>query len=84
VRGTIAASLVPGGRHCGAHYTREHLAFSAWVSRKLQAAFDLNFRPSLIVTTLVMQTAVNPGNLIGLFGYMIGTFVTLAVAGVLR
>lgn len=35
------------------------LAFSAWISPKLQAAFDLNFRPNLIVTTLVMLTAVN-------------------------
>jgi hypothetical protein len=35
------------------------LAFSAWVSPKLQTAFDLNFRPNLIVTTLVMLTAVN-------------------------
>jgi uncharacterized membrane protein len=35
------------------------LAFSAWSSPKLQAAFALNFRPNLIVTTLVMLTAVN-------------------------
>jgi uncharacterized membrane protein len=35
------------------------LAFSAWISPKLQAAFDLNFRPNLIMTTLIMLAAVN-------------------------
>lgn len=35
------------------------LAFSAWLSPKLQTAFALNFRPNLIVTTLAMLALVN-------------------------